>query len=757
MDLSSFYNQFREETTENVRVLGDGLLSLEHEQDEALRKATIDRVFRAMHTIKGSARMLGFETVGRLAHALENLLGELRQGQRSLDRPLADSLLRGADAILSLTLAAVDGQPPPLDVDAALAALPEAPAAPPAGPAAPPAAGPAPPAAPAAAPAPAPPVAPTPAAPVAAPVPATPRPTSRQTIRVRVDRLDRMLNLAGELVVGQQTLTNHNEQLITLQHIVDHQQRALAELEAELQRLRFSPAQRQNLDLRLAALRETSDEVRNLAQRESDRFIRHTGQHGLLVKDLELEVMSARLLPIATVYANLPRAVRDLTQATGKEVRLELRGEQVELDRKVLELIHDPLLHLVRNALDHGFETPAERSAAGKAASGLLEVSAETVGGEVRVIISDDGRGMDPQRLRERAVRMGMLTSDAAASLSDSEALDLIFQPGFSTAAIVTDISGRGVGMDVVRTNLNELGGQVHLESQFGHGTRVILTLPLTVVTTRVILVRVGSGTFALPATGCQGTVWVHQSQMRALEGQPTIALGERTLAVLTLADLLGLSAPSPFSRNERAPAILAGTPQRRVALLVDQLLDEREAVIKPLGSILAKQRRYGGAVQLGDGSLVLLLNPSMLGQAGRATTLARPQAPRRRSRLLVVDDSFTTRELIRSILQSAGYEVSAALDGADALDKLRSGPYDLVVSDVEMPRLDGFQLAAHIRSDADLHAVPVILITSLASEEHRRRGLEAGAQAYIVKSQFNQQSLLDVVRQLLGGAEAAS
>ncbi|RRR65537.1 MAG: hybrid sensor histidine kinase/response regulator [Candidatus Viridilinea halotolerans] len=754
MDLSSFHNQFREETTENIRILGEGLLALENEQDEAKRKATIDRVFRAMHTIKGSARMLGFEPVGRLAHALESLLGELRQGQRSLDLTLANSLLQSGDTILSLTIAAVDQQPPPLDVDAALAALPApagtvtapAPPTPLASAVAPPAS------AVIAPPTPPPPPA---AAPVA--LPPMPRPSTRQTIRVRVDRLDRMLNLAGELVVGQQTLHNHEEQLNALQPIVERQQRALDDLEAELQRLRFSPAQRQNLDLRLSTLRETSTEVLRLAQRAGDRFTRHTSQHGLLVKDLELEVMSARLLPIATVYASLPRAVRDLAQATGKEVRLELIGENVELDRKILELIHDPLLHLVRNAIDHGIEPPAERNAAGKTPIGLLEVSAETVGGEVRVVIGDDGRGMDPQRLRERAVRLNMLSSEAASALSDAESLDLIFQPGFSTAAAVTDISGRGVGMDVVRTNLNELGGQVHLESQCGDGTRVILTLPLTVVTTRILLVRVGSHTFALPATGCQGTVWVRQSQMRALEGQPTIEHGERTLAVIMLAELIGITTPSPFNRHDRAPAILGGSPQRRLAILVDELLDEREAVIKPLGNLLANQRRYGGAVQLGDGSLVLLLNPSMLSQAGRTTTLSRPQTVRRRSRLLVVDDSFTTRELIRSILQSAGYEVTAALDGADALDRLRNEAYDLVVSDVEMPRLDGFQLAASIRSDADLNAIPVILITSLSSEEHRRRGLEAGAQAYIVKSQFNQQSLLDVVRQLLSGGDGAS
>ena len=718
MDLSAFYSQFREETAENIRALSDGLLALEAEADEAARRAQIDRVFRAIHTVKGSARMLGFEHVGRLAHALESLLGELRQSQRPLDRPLADALLRGGDAILVLTIEAVEDRPPTIDLDALIAELP------------------------------------APALSLSPPLPVSLSPrASRQTVRVRVDRLDRMLNLAGELVVGQQLLANHAEQLRALQELAAQQSRALVALEGELARLRFSPSQLQAIEQRLAALREPIGAAGAFAQRQGERFARHISQHDQLLKDLEQEVMAARLLPIATTYAGLPRTVRDLAQTTGKQVRLELRGETVELDRKVLELLNDPLLHLVRNAMDHGIEPPAERVAAGKPAQGLLELSAEAVGGEVRVAVSDDGRGMDPRRLRERAVRLGLLSAEAAALMPDADAFELIFLPGFSTAAMVTEISGRGVGMDVVRANLLELGGQVRVESQLGYGTRILLTLPLTLVTTRILLVRVGSATFALPASGCRGITWVRRAELRSLEGQPTIVRDDATLAVVALSELLGVAAPRAFAASERAPAVLVGSPQRPVALLVDALLDEREAVVKPLGALLARQRRYGGAVQLGDGSLVLLLNPILLVQGPRAAPVAAP-AQRAQRRLLVVDDSFTTRELIRSILQSAGYEVTAAVDGADALEKLRAQPFDLVVSDVEMPRLDGFQLTASICAGQAHQVVPVVLITSLASEEQRRRGLEVGARAYIVKSQFNQESLLDVVRQLLGGDE---
>jgi two-component system chemotaxis sensor kinase CheA len=734
MDLSSFYNQFREETAENIRVLSDGLLAIEGHADDQARRAEVDRIFRAVHTIKGGARMLGFEPVARLAHELESVLGELRQSRRAPDHELASRLLHGGDALLELSAAAVEGRAATVQVDAVIALFASAGASTPIE-------------TPQPGDAPRVPDAPAPDAPA-------PRTSGSRTVRVRVDRLDRMLNLAGELMVGQQMLANHADELATLRQMVRRHERAVQDLEGELDRLRFSAGQRHAISQRMAAVQGITAQLQSIVQRQADHFGRHIGQSDLLVRDLEQEVMAARLIPIATIYAALPRVVRDIAEGTGKPARIELRGETVELDRKVLELLQDPLLHLVRNAIDHGIEPPAERAAIGKPEVGSIVVSAEALGGEVRVTISDDGRGMNPARLRDRAVRLGMLRADEAARLSDPDALDLIFLPGFSTAAMVTDISGRGVGMDVVRSNISELSGQVLVESQLGRGTQIVLTLPLTLVTTRVLLVRLGKASFAIPASGCQGTIWVQRGQLRSIEGQPTMIHDGRDVVVRPMAELLGVVAEEPLGRSERAPAVLVGSPQRLIALLVDALLDEREAVVKPLGPIMARQRSYSGAIQLGDGGLVLLLNPLILIQSAgsaRSSSANPAPAPRRRPRLLVCDDSFTTRELIRSILQSAGYDVTSAVDGADALDKLRAQPYDLVVSDVEMPRVDGFQLTARIHSELAMHDLPVVLITSLASEEHRRRGLEAGAQAYIVKSQFDQGSLLEVIQQLLG------
>lgn len=740
MDLTSFYTQFRDETADNLRVLNDALLAIEGQAGETLRRSELDRAFRAVHTIKGSARMLGFDPIAQVAHALEHVLGEIRQERRALDRPLADLLLRGGDLIGQLAAEAPQMPAP------ALAAVPEIVQALDAASPVKLAAAPQPP--PAAAPQPPPALAET-----------APR-VARQTVRVRVDRLDRLFNLAGELAVNQQWLGEVGQELYRLQEAVERQQRAVQALERELARLRFSPTQRQALDARLATLRDAQAALADLAQRQSDRLDRHLARQQMLVKDLEQEVMAVRLLPIATIFNSLPRLVRDLAAATNKQATIEIRGETTELDRKVLELISDPLVHLVRNAVDHGLEAPDERVAAGKPPAGLIQISAEPAGNEVRIQIRDDGRGIDPERVRRRAVELGMLAAERAHQLDTQEALELIFQPGFSTARTVTEISGRGVGMDIVRANLLELGGQVRVDSIVGQGTTVTLTIPLTLITSRVLLVQAGRQILALPAATIRGILWVRRDQVQLIDGQPTIAYQQRTVALLSLAELVGMNVDSPLARHPRAPALLLNARQRRIALLVDDLLDEREAVVKPLGPLFARRPALSGAVQLGDGGLALLINPLQLIEGGARRAAALPvlsQSLRdepRRARLLVVDDSFTTRELLRSILQSAGYDVTAAIDGADALDRLRSTAYDLVVSDIEMPRVDGFTLTTRIRRELALSELPVVLITSLASEEHRRRGLEAGAQAYIVKSQFNQDSLLKVIQQLLGHEE---
>ena len=772
MDLTAFYSQFRDEVVENHRVIGDGLLTLE---DAALpldeRRAAIDRVFRAMHTVKGSARLLGIETVGAVAHTCEHALMDLRDGRRAMNRPLTDALLRGADIVLELVHTVVDGRQPTVDVQEQLAALeaalaPSTPVAPPAvanDPVAAPSAAPATPPAPTAVP-PAPPAIPAapaaPTAPAAVP-PAAPatrqrRAAGHQTIRVRVDRLDALLNIAGELAIGRQTRVAHLDALAQLEDLVAQQQRSIAQLEQELGRLRFSPSQRADLDTRLEKIGALGQQIDGVATRQNQRFAQYASHTTQLVEDFEQEVISARLLPIANAFAHLPRAVRELARDLGREVTLTLEGEHTELDRKVIEALGDPLTHLVRNALDHGIEPPDERQRCGKPATGTITIAAQTLGSSALVTIRDDGRGMDPRRLRESAVRKGLVDQATAASMTDQESLELIFVPGFSTAQMITDISGRGVGMDVVRTSIVELGGQVQLTSQVGVGTSVTLVLPLTLVTTRVLLIELGADMFAVPAASCHASIWVYPDRLRTVEGRAMVELSDGELVPLVhLERLLGLPTERALDQR-RHPALVVGSG-RKMAVLVDRLIDERDAMIKPLGALLEGERRFGGAFQLGDGRLALMINVALLVQQMRGATLASgtmraARAPRAR-RLLVTDDSFATRELVRSILTTAGYDVTTAVDGQDAVEKLRVSQFDLLMSDIEMPRLDGFSLAERVRGELGIAEMPIVLMTSLATEDHKRRGLHVGAQAYIVKSQFSQGSLLDIIHQLLGEA----
>ncbi|HEY0735757.1 MAG TPA: hybrid sensor histidine kinase/response regulator [Herpetosiphonaceae bacterium] len=792
MDLSAFYAQFREETVDNVRVIAEGLLALESNPTD---RATIDGVFRAAHTIKGSARLLGFAAAANVAHAMESLLGALRAGTLTISPALNDLLLQANDAMQALAIAASEQRVLDLDTGDLIAQLEQAAS----GDAAtfdaspdpdPPGDAPVPveaveesiviePAAPAltngsehrpAA------VVPTngngsnhaPAAVVPAngngseaPIavasslagvaPASNPRVQRATVRVRVDRLDRLLAVAGELMVGQQEDSLHLQSLQTLTMLIAQQQRTLQTLESELRHVRMSPSQRQSVTHRLNELQGRESELSQIVRTQHDAYTRRSAAQTLLIDELEAEVFAARLVPVATIFATLPRAVRELARSLNKQVELELGGEETEADRKVLDALSDPLLHMVRNALDHGLESVEERTAAGKPPTGRLVVAATAEHGQIRIAVTDDGRGMDPAKLRAAAVRKGLIDEQSAALLNDVETLDLIFMPGFSMSPIITDVSGRGVGMDVVRSRMVELGGQVIVESEVGRGTTIALVLPVSLMTSQVLLVEAGNQLWALPSRSCQSLLRLDREEIHRVEGQPLLKIDGKMVPLVSLADLLDL--PQDTGTLARDHAILLGA-SRPIAMLVDRMVDEREVVVKPLGPLFPDHPLVSGIAPLPNGSLAVVLSAQGLitrTRRARATRMT-PKPVARSHRLLITDDSFTTRELLRSILQSAGYNVTTAVDGQDALDKLRAdNQFDLVVSDVEMPRLDGFGLTSSIRSDPELTHIPVIIVTSLHSDEHKRQGIVAGAQAYIVKSQFDQSNLLSAVRDLLG------
>ena len=672
---------FRDEATGRLDEMDAALMAVESGEAGA---GTVDALFRDAHTIKGAAGMLGFDDIRTLAHAMEDVFGAIRDAG-DFPAELAAPLLRGTSELR----AHVEGGGDPIDgllgeLAAAQASLPGTPA--PEAPAAQPPPGPPPPPAPSAPPPP-PPEPPPPSGPrPAGPVPARGQPAgeTQRTLRVPAAKIDHLLDVVGEVMQDRRRLGH-----------------ALAG------------------DTPLA--REAADAL---------------GAGDRMLDELKDSAVAMRTLPLASISGPLPRAVRDLAREAGKDVEFVITGGDTELDRVILESLSEPLVHLLRNAVGHGIEPPAERSRAGKPARGRIELRAVPRGSLVEVVVADDGRGISASAAEE-ARRQGSLT-------------DLLTSPGYTTAAEVTDVAGRGVGLDAVKSYVQSLGGSIDIRSEPGHGMAVSLLLPLALALLEVLLFERGSVVYGVPLAAVEQVVLV--SGTLKLEGQSALEVGGRALPVADIATVLGAQAP-PLQAS--TPGLVVAGGGRRAVVTCDLVTGQAELVVKPLGPLLARVTGYLGAVILGDGRVALLIEPGLLTRGQRAAVTLPPpreQAAPPVAAVLVVEDSFTVRELQRSILEAASYPVLTARDGQDALRVLGQHPeVGLVITDLEMPELDGLGLTRAIRSDPARSSLPVVVVTSHGSEEDRRQGVEAGADAYMVKRDFDQQALLATVERLLG------
>jgi two-component system chemotaxis sensor kinase CheA len=464
--------------------------------------------------------------------------------------------------------------------------------------------------------------------------------------------------------------------------------------------------------------------------------------------------MQLRMLPVSTIFSTFPRAVHDLARDFGKEVELIIEGADTELDKKVLEEINDPLIHIMRNAMDHGIESPEARVEAGKPRVGTIRMAARQEGDHIVIEVSDDGAGIDPDRVRMAAVRKGYISENEAVAMSDREATYLIFESGFSTAQIITEISGRGVGMDVVRQFVVErLKGSLDVHSELGKGSTFRLTIPLTLAIIRALLMRVGDRTFAIPTASIEETLRVAPQEVLKAEGHQVIRRQRRTVPLVRLGDILGVEhVPS----GGKIPIATIGFSGHRMGFIVDSFVGEQQIVIKTLGSHLKRVENVAGVTVLGAGEVVVILNvPDLMDNARSRSGLrvreGRVEKRKGPKRILICEDSFTTRELERSIFEAAGYDVEVAMDGAQGLAKLRQGlKADAVVTDVQMPNMTGFELTKAIKTDTALMHTPVIIVTSLERDEEKSEGIDAGADAYITKSVFNQDTLLETVERLI-------
>ena len=781
---------FEKELEEHLAILNKGLLALEKSQAAPEREILLTNVFRSAHSLKGAARFVNIKDIEALAHRMEDALAIIKSELRPLAANHVDVFLQALDAIgASMELhkhgkrlpenqltaittrlgnIAIDNTCEPLrstekppvintisNTQGDLAIKPPSPAAeknitedgsailrdseitlsPGTFP--------------------------------AKAVNQSPLPfqsTGDDTIRVATSKLDALMGNLGELMVVRMRTEQLLEQMKAMQQHALRWQKSWRKARPHFSRLRRSKIWSHDPDqARLFEFVENNEQELKAATAEINTLMgslkNDRNYLNLVTDDLQNSIRNARMLPIATLFDIFPRMVRDLARDFEKDIVLEMTGQETEVDRQALEMMKDPLMHIVRNSIDHGIEPPEERLSFGKPRYGTIRISAEHRGSNLLLMIADDGRGVNLDSVRHAAVERGLLSPEKATGLSEHETMELIFFSGISTAKKVTDISGRGVGMDVVRGSLEQMHGLIQVETALGLGTTFMLTLPLTMATSHVLLVRAAGETVALPMMNVERMLRVSVDKVRNIEGYPAIHAEGRPLPLISLAHILELgNGEQPLTADAKIPVLIISLAEKRVALRVDAFLSTQQIVVKPLGSQLRKLRNIAGVTILGDGQLVPILNiadimKSIHSRAVTASALPIVTRESLRRHVLVVDDSITTRTLEKHILENAGYDVSALVDGQEAWEWLRNSDQrlpDLVVSDIDMPRMNGFGLTESIKGDSRYANIPVVLVTSLDSPQDRFRGMEAGADAYIVKTTFDQRELLEAIERLI-------
>ena len=702
---------FAVEAQEHLQAINRHLLALE--QGSAGQEALAE-MFREAHSLKGAARSVNLTEVEARAHELEDLFARMRDsavapGPRTIQD--AYTTLDVIDRLLhppAQAQAQAGGEPGPARAVEETAGAPE------------------------------------PAAPA-------PRPAGAEgTIRVATEKLDALMAEVGELLA---TRAGAEQRLADARAIED----MLAGWDSEWRRLAGQGHRRGDGEAAAEALQRVGGRLRGVRsavaglRRSLEADSRRMAQ---VVSDLQDDVRRSRMLPISTVFEAFPRMVRDLARDRGREVELVTGGGSTEVDRSVLEHVKDPITHLLRNCVDHGVEPAEVRVAAGKPRVATIGLRARQRGDLLVIEVADDGAGIDVDRVRATAIGKGLVPADRAEELSERQAVSLVFRSGLSTSPVVTDLSGRGVGLDVVGEAVARLRGSVSVQTRLGEGTTFTLSLPLSVSTVTCLLVEVGGEMLALPASAVERVLRVGTDDVAWAQGREAIRIGDEPVVLASLADVLGLGpAEQALEPGARRPVVVVEAGQQRVAFLVDRAAHMQEVVVKTLPEPLYRVRQLAGATIQGSGAGALILNAAeLVASVDQATgaSITAPAEERRSPTILVVEDAITTRTLEKNILEAAGYQVRVAADGAEAWALLESERCDLVVSDIEMPQVDGFQLTARIRGDQRLRDLPIVLVTSRDAREDRERGVQAGADAYVVKGGFDQEWLLETIRRLL-------
>ncbi|QXM06190.1 hybrid sensor histidine kinase/response regulator [Crassaminicella indica] len=471
------------------------------------------------------------------------------------------------------------------------------------------------------------------------------------------------------------------------------------------------------------------------------------------------EIKSIMLLPFSSILEMFPKMVRDLSRYVGKEIEFISSGEEIEIDRRILEEIKDPLMHIVRNCIDHGIEEYEERRRLKKPLKGTINLTVIQVSSDrVEIEISDDGAGINIDKVKEKAVKNKLLTQEQVDNMNDESAKMLIFKSGISTSDIITDISGRGLGLAILYEKVQKLEGNISVKSERGKGTTFTITLPITISTHRGILVKVAKQYFVIPTGKIEKVIRVKKDELKIMENMATILLDEGIIPVIKLQDLLEIKEPKiEVDSRDIFPILIVKDMKHKIGLSVDEIIIEQEVLVKRFNKQLKRVRNISGATILGSGQVVPILDvsdliKSSLKSDGQALNMIMDMKKENTEKkcIIVVEDSITSRTLLKNILETQGYSVKTAVDGLQGWRMLKSEKFDLVITDVEMPKMDGFELITKIREDNELSEIPVILVTSLESREDKERGIDVGASAYIVKSDFQQNNLLEIIKRLI-------
>jgi two-component system, chemotaxis family, sensor histidine kinase and response regulator WspE len=759
-DLSGFsmLELFRLEAETQTAALSAGVLAIEETQRSP---ETIRAMMRAAHSLKGAARIVGLDPAVQVAHALEDCFLLAGKGAFEVGPEHVDLLLAGIDFLASIAKAedATDeGSEWPAKAEAVVADLEgltsAAPPSPPQEPEAEPAAAATPP----------PPPAAMPEAPKATPqeAPRVERPpasieSTDRVVRVSAESLSRLVALAGESLVESRQLRPFVDAMV---HLRGRQVDLCDRLSAIEERLKTGAHALPAAELEnLARAHREAEECLGGLTKQVEEFEAFSRRNEDLSGRLHHEVIKSRMRPLDDGIKGFPRLVRDVARQLGKQVRFEVQGDQTGVDRDILDKLEAPLSHLIRNSLDHGLEPPAEREAAAKPPVGTIRLEAGHRAGMLNITLIDDGRGIDTERLKARAIERGLVSQTVADQLNDLELLEFLFLPGFSTKDSVSEISGRGVGLDVVQSMVKAVGGNVRVSTRPGHRTTFTLQLPITMSVIRALLVDIGGEPYAFPLMRIDRIIHCRHEELRTVEGRQYFDRDGVSVGLVLASQILDVPQPAP--PPDPMPVVVISDRGQQFGLIVDAYLGERDLEVRPLDPRLGKVPNVNSASLLENGGPVLIVDVEDLVRsidnvlAGRRLSRVEfermAERERQRKRILVVDDSITVRELERQLLQSRGYAVDVAVDGMDGWNAVREVHYDLIVSDIDMPRMDGIGLVSLIKADPARKDIPVVIVSYKDREEDRLRGLDAGANRYLTKSSFHDETFLNTIIDLIG------